>query len=406
MAETHTGKNVPLGSFMSAIIGLVFGLTSLFGSIFLHGPMIPLMFLWPWLYRRLTEIAASMWQALLVATLEKIFRVKLVITGDTIRRHEKTLLIMNHRTRLDWMFFFCCVFHCRVLNRHKITLKSILKWIPGAGWGMQTCGYIFLERNWETDKKYITNMLNHFVALKAYPNYLFFPEGTDLTEFTKARSNKFATQHNLKQYEYVLHPRTTGFIHMISTLREVCEIQAVHDVTVAYPKTLSQGESDLISGNVPEEVHFHIKRHDIEELPKDEEGLSEWCKQRWREKEEMLRAYYNDECDTGQIQTITANRRFPNDKVPPLSERGLLMWFTIVGWLVFLIASITFIIVSPIARWFSCVMILFYVLQGRLFGGMEKLEMFVYEVLQEWKNSGQKPTKPSLHSNTKHVKKQ
>lgn len=64
---------------------------------------------------------------------EKIFGVKVVITGDTIRRHEKTLVIMNHRTRLDWMFFFCCVFHCRVLNRHKITLKSVLKWIPGAG---------------------------------------------------------------------------------------------------------------------------------------------------------------------------------------------------------------------------------------------------------------------------------
>lgn len=406
MPETHTAKNVPLGSAVSIVICLVFGLTGFFGSIFIHGPMIPLMFLWPWLYRRLTEIAASMWQALLVATLEKIFRVKLVITGDTIRRHEKTLLIMNHRTRLDWMFFFCCVFHCRVLNRHKITLKSMLKWIPGPGWGMQTCGYIFLDRKWEIDKIHITNMLNHFVALRAYPNYLFFPEGTDLTERTLSTSKKYANANNLEEYKYVLHPRTTGFIHMVNTLRQVCEIQAVHDVTVAYPKSVAQGELDLLSGHVPEEVHFHIKRHGIEELPKDEEGLSDWCKQRWKEKEEMLRAYYNDKYDTGDIQTHTANRRFPNDKVPPLSERGFLMWFTIVGWLVFLVASLTFVIVSPIARWFTCMLILFYVLQGRLIGGMEKLEMFVYDIRQQWRNSGHTPAKPSIHSYTKHMKQQ
>lgn len=68
-------------------------------------------------------------------------------------------------------------------------------------------------------------------------------------------------------------------------------------------------------------------------LPDDEEGLTEWCQQRWKEKEEMLRCYYNDLTDEKNeiVQQKCANRRFPNDKVPPLSDRGILLWFCIAG---------------------------------------------------------------------------
>lgn len=388
--ESHSATHIPLGRAAGALTCFVFGLTSFFGSIFIHGPVLPIMCLWPWLYRRLAEIAAAMWQALIVATLEKIFGVKVVITGDTIRRHEKTLVIMNHRTRLDWMFFFCCVFHCRVLNRHKITLKSVLKWIPGAGWGMQACGYIFLDRKWESDKVHITNMLNHCVALKAYPNYLFFPEGTDFSENSKASSDRFAEKNNLQKYQYVIHPRTTGFIHMVNTLRQVGELQAVHDVTVAYPKSLVQAETRLFHGEVPEEVHFHIKRYNIAELPVDEEGLTEWCQQRWEEKEEMLRSYYTDVTDeeSKDIKHKCANRHFPNDKVPPLSDRGFLLWFCIAAWLTFLVVSITAVVLYPVARFYMFAIIAFHIVQWYYVGGVEKLEMLVYKMLQEWRGVG------------------
>lgn len=40
---------------------------------------------------------------------------------------------MNHRTRLDWMYFFTFLYHLQVLNRQKITLKSAIKWAPVIG---------------------------------------------------------------------------------------------------------------------------------------------------------------------------------------------------------------------------------------------------------------------------------
>ena len=53
--------------------------------------------------------------------------------GDHVQRHEKTVVIMNHRTRLDWLYFFNYLFRARVLNRQKITLKAPLKWVPMIG---------------------------------------------------------------------------------------------------------------------------------------------------------------------------------------------------------------------------------------------------------------------------------
>lgn len=66
--ESHSATHVPLGRAAGALTCFVFGLTSFFGSIFIHGPVLPIMCLWPWLYRRLAEIAAAMWQALIVVS--------------------------------------------------------------------------------------------------------------------------------------------------------------------------------------------------------------------------------------------------------------------------------------------------------------------------------------------------
>ena len=49
---------------------------------------------------------------------------------------------------------------------------------------------------------------------------LLFPEGTDFTKNTKIRSDKFAEKQNLPKYDYVLHPRTTGFCHFVQEMKK------------------------------------------------------------------------------------------------------------------------------------------------------------------------------------------
>ena len=64
-----------------------------------------------------------------------MYGIKFHITGDPIVFGEPALIIMNHRTRLDWLFFWNALYKMDpwLLTTEKISLKAPLKLIPGAG---------------------------------------------------------------------------------------------------------------------------------------------------------------------------------------------------------------------------------------------------------------------------------
>lgn len=62
-----------------------------------------------------------------------MFGVKVVITGDGFVPGERSVIVMNHRTRLDWMFLWCCLLRYSYLRLEKICLKAALKAVPGFG---------------------------------------------------------------------------------------------------------------------------------------------------------------------------------------------------------------------------------------------------------------------------------
>jgi len=66
----NTRTNNVIGGVACAVFLLV---SSFCGSVFIYGPMLPLMFIWPWLYRRVVEVLASMWQSLLVVSYFNLF---------------------------------------------------------------------------------------------------------------------------------------------------------------------------------------------------------------------------------------------------------------------------------------------------------------------------------------------
>ncbi|XP_037751521.1 lysocardiolipin acyltransferase 1 isoform X5 [Chelonia mydas] len=195
-------------------------LASFFGSIFMLSPFLPLMFVSPTWYRWITDRIVATWLTLPVALLEMVFGAKVVITGDGFIPGERSVIIMNHRTRMDWMFLWNCLLRYSYLRLEKICLKSSLKSVPGFGWAMQVAAFIFIQRKWEDDKNHFENMLDYFCDIREPLQLLIFPEGTDLTANTKARSNEFAEKNGLRKYKYVLHPRTTGFTFVVERLRE------------------------------------------------------------------------------------------------------------------------------------------------------------------------------------------
>jgi len=73
-----------------------------------------------------------------------------------------SIVLMNHRTRLDWMFYFCVLYRMSALAKIKIILKRGLEKIPGLGWAMQLALFIFIKRKWEQDQEHISKFITYF----------------------------------------------------------------------------------------------------------------------------------------------------------------------------------------------------------------------------------------------------
>src|ERR1700682_2188306 len=125
------------------------------------------------------------------------------------------------------------------------------------------------------------------------PRHHYCYTGTDLHEKAIARSNSYADKNSLPHYKYALHPRTTGFIHVIKNLRKYHGIDSIVDITVAYPSLKSPKKlEELVVGKFPQRVMFYIRVYKNDELPEDDDGLNKWCVDRWIEKEKRLTYLY------------------------------------------------------------------------------------------------------------------
>uniref|UniRef100_A0A8C5KQA3 Lysocardiolipin acyltransferase 1 n=2 Tax=Jaculus jaculus TaxID=51337 RepID=A0A8C5KQA3_JACJA len=350
---------------------------SFWGSIFMLGPVIPLMLINPSWYCWISSRLLATWLTLPVALLENIFGVKVVITGDAFVPGERSVIIMNHRTRVDWMFLWNCLLRCSYLRLEKICLKASLKAVPGFGWAMQAAAFIFIHRKWKDDKSHFEDMIDFFCDIHEPLQLLIFPEGTDLTENSKARSNDFAEKNGLPKYDYVLHPRTTGFTFVVDRLREGKNLDAVHDITVAYPYNIPQTEKHLLLGDFPAEIHFHIRRYSAAALPTSREDLQLWCRARWEEKEQRLRAFY----EGGRRFRAPERSAFP----PCKSELRVFVvkLLSLLYWALFCLAMPLLTYSYSLVRWYFMIYVAFFVLEERIFGGLEIIQLACYRFLHK-----------------------
>lgn len=248
---------------------------------------------------------------------------------------------MNHRTRVDWNFLWAAMYQACMpsvgCHKLKFILKDPIRHIPGpgnvpnsiyeasiiykdiicirvffaltfvtrvsiTGWIMQMNGFLYITRRWEEDRGRLSRTLDYLIALDSRTQLLIFPEGTDLTKSSKEKSDKYALQHHLPLYTYTLHPKTTGFAYLVQHLQRANYLDAVYDLTIAYPDYIPQSEIDLIKGKFPREVHFHIKRISSADIPAyDDSTLRKWLEDKWSDKETILQEFYERKAFSTQI---------------------------------------------------------------------------------------------------------
>jgi 1-acyl-sn-glycerol-3-phosphate acyltransferase len=220
---------------------LVLTVTSYIGIMTLGLPVIACL-LWNTprsrrVWRIVTGASKQVWFTLVVWWLEAWCGIRFVLTSGTqdgsvplikiaasLRSH--ILLWSNHRSRLDWMYLWASLEEIGLLQEHKIVLKSPLKRIPIFGWGMQALEFLFLSRSAGTgsggtpafgDDRAQDSLADLCKTLKRsvqtfdeFNAILVFPEGTDLSDSNREKSQAYARKNKLSEYVDVMHPRTTG----------------------------------------------------------------------------------------------------------------------------------------------------------------------------------------------------
>ncbi|CAI4231559.1 unnamed protein product [Auanema sp. JU1783] len=271
-------------------------LSSFLGAVYIITPMIPLLFWNPVLWRKFMDRLVGIWCIMPGALLTYIFGANISIGGDMIEHHEPGLIIMNHRTRLDWLYFWRALYRMNpwLCVSEKIALKGILKYVPGAGWAMGANSYIFLDRSYESDAARLDTMLDYYANCGLNYQLLLFPEGTDKCPKATERSRIYAEKKGIPHYSYVLHPRTTGFVHIVQRMRKDNNIKYLYDVTIGFGDCIVQRDVDIVAyGVCSREVHYQVVKYNINDLPKSDDGLATWLINLWKEKEIKLDEFYS-----------------------------------------------------------------------------------------------------------------
>lgn len=298
------------------LVVLILYVTSTLGSTYMLFPLSVLLFINRSYFHTFSDFSLRIWFGLSVFLLEKVCRIKIVLHESKSNKSKvftnSSIVIMNHRTRLDWLFYFCILYRLNSLSKIKIILKDALKKIPGPGWAMQCALFIFIARKWETDRQILNNFIGYYHFIRKKFDILIFPEGTNLTNETKIKSDKFAKTNHLEPYTQVLYPRVTGFSHVFNEMSKTNQLDCVQDVTVAYRGCIPESEMAFLSNKLPREIHFYIEKFDTKEIVQGcDDNISEtrdkliesWLNDRWKRKEEFLKKFYSNDDGFESIQS-------------------------------------------------------------------------------------------------------
>jgi 1-acyl-sn-glycerol-3-phosphate acyltransferase len=136
-----------------------------------------------------------------------------------------------------------CAYAAKVHGHIFIILKQSLKFLPLIGPGMMLFSFIFLSRNWATDKPRFQHRLRKLKKTHRAPSpdaeaqldpmwLLLFPEGTTLCQNGRRASAAWARKQGIEDLTHTLLPRSRGMLYCLEELAGT--IDWVYDCTLSY----------------------------------------------------------------------------------------------------------------------------------------------------------------------------
>lgn len=239
--------------------------------------------------RRGTSFFIGSWLGLWPFLFEIVNETKVIFAGDVVPREDRVMLMCNHRTEVDWMYIWNLAIRKGKLGYCKYAVKSSVKNLPLFGWAFYVFEFLMLDRKWEVDEPTIKSYLDSFQDQRDPLWLVIFPEGTDFSEEKRDKGNAYARENfGTPELFNVLQPRTRGFVTCLSQLRD--SLDAVYDLTIGYKERCPLFINNLY-GTDPSEVHMHIRRIPISEIPESEEEMNKWLFDLFHKKDQMLASF-------------------------------------------------------------------------------------------------------------------
>ncbi|KAE8729209.1 putative 1-acyl-sn-glycerol-3-phosphate acyltransferase 4 [Hibiscus syriacus] len=299
--------------FFRGLVCLIVFLSTAFMLLAYLGPVaILLRYLSIHYSRKATSFFFGLWLSMWPFLFEKINGTKVVFSGDNVPQKERVLIIVNHRTEVDWMYLWDLAMRKGCLGYIKYILKSSLMKLPVLGWGFHILEFISVDRNWETDETIMHQMLSTFKNPQDPLWLALFPEGTDFTEKKCTKSQQYAAEVGLPVLTNVLLPKTRGFCLCLETLRG--SFDAVYDLTIAY-KHQCPFFLDNVFGVDPSEVHIHVQRIPVNKIPTSSAEAAAWLIDRFKVKDQLLsdfksQGHFHQQGDEEEVPTLKSLLNF------------------------------------------------------------------------------------------------
>jgi len=203
---------------------------------------------------------------------------------------ENAIILMNHHYELDWLYGWMVGDRSGILGNCRVYIKKVIQYVPVIGWAWCFSDTLFLARNWAQDQAVLDKKLS---VLQDYPSpvwILLFPEGTRFTQEKYEASKQFAEKRNLPILKHHLLPRTKGFSYTISNI-DPTKIKSLYDVTLGCGTTVAPTLTNVLMGRSTS-AHMYIRKFELSDIPKDEEGSSQWLYNLYEEKDQLLDSFH------------------------------------------------------------------------------------------------------------------
>ncbi|KAK9472517.1 uncharacterized protein V1510DRAFT_365272 [Dipodascopsis tothii] len=299
-------------------------------------------------------VAASFW-GYLYFFIETVKRFQVSFSGDPLAPEDSALLICNHRSYADYVLIYALSLYYRMQGRCRFLVWRNLFTLPSLRWLLSS---VLIPQNWSFSSETRRDKLFRRAQLSDGPTWIvLFPESAKYSLELAYEHIQFCRQNGLPKMTQCLYPRFEAFVPVVQHLQETKTVANVYDLTFVYrraddaaggvpPKAPSAADDQA---KVPEtlyiqpdeaasvaatyrsaprlwdvlfgppqawELHVHVRRLTVEQLPTSRYGLEKWLEKAWTKKNKLLEGV----AKKGMAYKGLGEVYFPNDDIFLLEE--------------------------------------------------------------------------------------